>query len=237
MKVIFPFTGRLPLLMSHTEYMLTPPEGCEGHPILAHLLDPLCELPISEFIFIGGYQEDKIRAYMEANYSGLAVSFVEQGEEKGLGYTVSLASDRISNEPVLIVDGERVLNMNWTVFTQSGSSMIAVLRIVDEKPYGLVELREGIVGCLIQKPQRTDLVIAGCYFVRESQLLFRCLRELIQVGHRRHGEYQLTNALQRMIESGVEIEIQEVSVLDEEKPNASRNFFSTELEVFNGVER
>ena len=33
---------------------------------------------------------------MNANYSGIPVSFVEQTENKGLGHTVSLASDYIS---------------------------------------------------------------------------------------------------------------------------------------------
>ena len=163
MKVIFPFAERVPCLTPCTHHGSEPPLGCNGQPTLARLLDQLCKLPVSEFIFIVDDQSDQIRSYMGANYRDIPVSFVEQTENKGLGHTVSLASDYVSHEPILIVVGDAVLDMDWTSFFQSEYSTIAVQRIIDERPYGLVELREGMVGCLIQKPRRTDLAIAGCY--------------------------------------------------------------------------
>ena len=233
MKVIFPFTERVSLLMSHTDYKPTSPMRCKGRPILAHLLQPLCHLPVSEFIFISESQIDEIRYYMDTNYNGLSVSFIHQTErEKGLGYTVSLASDRISYEPVLIVEPNAILNLNWTAFTQNQFSTITIRRIVDEKPYGLVELREGAVGCLIQNPRRTDLALAGSYFIRESKLLFKCLHALIQDRWKRNGEYQLTNAIQRMIEYGVEIHVQEVELGCQQGPCELSNLIPTDFQVF-----
>lgn len=114
-------------------------------------------------------------------------------------------------------------------------SLIAVRRVVDEKPYGLVELREGMVGCLIQKPRRTDLAIAGCYFIRESRMLFQCLHDLIRAERRRNGEYQLTDALQQMIELGTEIQIQEVELADQENTYELNNLFDTDLGPSNSV--
>lgn len=235
MKVIFPFTERMPCLTPYTHHRLEPPLGCNGRPTLAHLLEPLCKFPVSEFIFIVDDQNDQIRSYMGANYRDIPVSFVEQTEDKGLGHTVSLAGDHISDEPILIVDGDAILDMNWTSFCQSEYSTIAVRRVVDEKPYGLVELREGMVGCLIQKPRRTDLAIAGCYFIRESRMLFQCLHDLIRAERRRNGEYQLTDALQQMIELGVEIQIQEVELADQENTYELSNLFDTDLGPSNSV--
>ena len=235
MKVIFPFAERVPCLTPCTHHRLESPLGCNGKPTLAHLLDPLRKLPVSEFILVVSCQNDEIRSYMDANYSGIPVSFIEQTENKGLGHTVSLASDYISDEPILIVDGDAILDMDWTSFSQSESSTIAVRRVVDEKPYGLVELREGMVGCLIQKPRRTDLAIAGCYFIRESQLLFQCLHDLIRAERRRNGEYQLTDALQQMIELGVEMQIQEVELANQEGLYQLNNVFDTDLGPFNDM--
>lgn len=235
MKVIFPFTENAAPFVPHTDQMGDPLPQYEGQPTLAHLLQPLCKLPVSEFIFIADYPTDPIQAYMEANHSGMPASFIQQTQEKGLGHSVSLASNYISDEPLLIVEAEASVSLNWTAFTQSQRSTIAVRRIVDEKPYGLVELREGIVGCLIQKPRRTDLVIAGCYFIRESKLLFACLHDLIQAGHRRNGKYQLTNALQRMIDYGVEIQVQEVKSVGHPLPYESSNFFGTDFEALRSV--
>ena len=229
MKVIFPFAERVPCLTPCTHHTLEPLLGCNGQPTLAHLLQPLRKLPVSEFIFLVSHQDDEIRSYMDVNYSEIPVSFVEQTEDKGLGHTVSLASDYVSDEPILIVVGDAILDMDWASFSESESSTIAVRRIIDEKPYGLVELREGIVGCLIQKPRRTDLAIAGCYFIRESQLLFQCLHDLIRAERRRNGEYQLTDALQQMIELGVEMQIREVELTGQEDPYELNNFFGTDL--------
>lgn len=237
MKVIFPFAERVPCLTPGTNRMLEPRLTSEVQPTLTQLLDPLCKLPISGFIFFVSHKADQIQSYMAANHSQIPISFIEQTEEKGLGHTVSLAGDYVSEEPVLIVGGDVILNLDWTSFSQSQYSTIAVRRIIDERPYGLVELREGIVGCLIQKPRRTDLAIAGCYFIRESKLLFQCLHNLIQTGRQKNGEYQLTDALQQMIEQGVEMQVQEVELADQENPYELDSFFSTQLESFNGALR
>lgn len=233
MKVIFPFAERVPCLTPCTHHGPEPSLGCNRQPTLSHLLDRLCKLLVSEFIFIISCQNDEIRSYMDANCKEIPVSFIEQIENKGLGHAVSLASDYVSEEPVLIVDPDAILDMDWASFSESGSSTITVRRIVDEKPYGLVELREGMVGCLIQKPRRTDLAIAGCYFIRESQLLFQCLHDLIRAGRRRNGEYQLTDALQQMIELGVEMQIQEIELANQEDPYELNNMFRTNLGPLN----
>ena len=235
MKVIFPFAEHVPRLTPRKNCTPQSLLSCDGRPLLAHLLEPLCKLPVSEFIFIVDDQSDQIRSYMGANYRDIPVSFVEQTENKGLGHTVSLASDYVSHEPILIVVGDAVLDMDWTSFFQSEYSTIAVQRIIDERPYGLVELREGMVGCLIQEPRRTDLALAGCYFIRESQLLFKCLHDLIRSERRRNGEYQLTDALQQMIEHGVEMQIQEVELANQEDPYELNNVFGTDLGPLNNM--
>ena len=214
MKVILPLAGRGRRLIPHTNRVPKPLLLYEGKPILAHLLEPLQKLPVSEFIFLIGYQGTQIRAYMDANYNKLPVSFIEQIEQKGLGHAVSLASDCVSGEPVLIVLGDVIVELDWVTFSQNDSTTLAVRRMVDEKPYGIVELKHGIVESLVEKPRQTDLAIAGCYLIRESNLLFRCLHELIQAGHRTKAEYQLTDALQLMVTRGVQMRVQEVNLVD-----------------------
>ena len=80
-----------------------------------------------------------------------------------------------------------------------------------------------------------DLALAGCYFIRESQLLFKCLHDLIRSKRRRNGEYQLTDALQQMIELGVEMQIQEVELANQEDPYELNNVFGTGLGPLNNM--
>ena len=44
--------------------------------------------------------------------------------------------------------------------------------------------------------------MTGIYFVRESRRLFQCLNKLLKTGGKLGGEYQLTHALQMMIDAG-----------------------------------
>ena len=141
MKVIFPFAEHVPHLGLPIDNTLKSLPHSERRQILAHLLEPLSKLPVSEFIFILDCQSDQIRSYINANYNRIPVSFIEQTQNEGLGHTVSLASDYISDEPILIVVGDAILDMDWASFSERKSSTIAVRRIVDERPYALVELR------------------------------------------------------------------------------------------------
>lgn len=63
-----------------------------------------------------------------------------------------------------------------------------------------------VVERLIEKPYWDEggFVMTGLYFVRESRRLFRNLNRVIRSGRCVGGEYQLTHALQLMIDAGTE---------------------------------
>ena len=57
---------------------------------------------------------------------------------------------------------------------------------------------------LIEKPYWDEggFVLTGLYYVRESRRLFRCLNKLVRSGRCLGGEFQLTHALQMMLDQG-----------------------------------
>jgi glucose-1-phosphate thymidylyltransferase len=57
---------------------------------------------------------------------------------------------------------------------------------------------------IIEKPARpaTNMAVVGINYITRPQVLFDCLREVISHDVRTKGEYQLTDALQLMIERG-----------------------------------
>ena len=61
-----------------------------------------------------------------------------------------------------------------------------------------------VVERLIEKPYWDEggLVMTGLYYVRESRRLFRCLNKLVKSGRCLGGEFQLTHALQLMLDQG-----------------------------------
>ena len=65
--------------------------------------------------------------------------------------------------------------------------------------------RSGVqVERLVEKPYWDEggLAITGIYYIRESRRLFRCLNKLVKTGRQLGGQYQLTHALQMMIDAG-----------------------------------
>jgi len=70
-----------------------------------------------------------------------------------------------------------------------------------------VELKNGYASRLIEKPDRptSKKALVGVYYFRSGDLLKKALWEIINEGIRTKGEYQLTDALQLMIDKGVKL--------------------------------
>ena len=78
--------------------------------------------------------------------------------------------------------------------------------------FGVVELSDGRITRLVEKPDRppSNRAIVGVYFIRDSRKLFGALHRLIENDRRTRGEYQLTDALQLLIEQGETLRVREV---------------------------
>ena len=68
----------------------------------------------------------------------------------------------------------------------------------------MVESENGIATRLVEKPEhpKSNWMIAGLYYFQNPPLLRQCLEELVAKNKRTKNEYQLTDALQMMIERG-----------------------------------
>jgi len=79
---------------------------------------------------------------------------------------------------------------------------IGVKTVDAPEHYGIVYTKDGMVAKLIEKPSRStsNLAIAGIYIIEDTLLLFESLDKLVKGSKK--GEYQLTDALQLMVEAG-----------------------------------
>jgi len=179
-----------------------------GKPILGHILDRLTPVGVDEVVLIVGQWGERIVAYVQRHYPTLKVTAVEQAERKGLGHAVYMAKDAFADgEPALIVLGDTIFQADLKEALRLGKSAIGVRRVPNPSQFGVVELDGERVRRLVEKPQEppSDLAIVGIYYVRDSDLLFRCLGDIIAEDVKVKGEYQLTDGLQRMIEQGEEL--------------------------------
>ena len=206
MRAVIPVAGVGSRLRPHTYTLPKVLLNVAGKPIIGHILDKIIEDGFDEATIIVGYLGDKIRDYVRSHYK-IAVDFVEQEERKGLAHSIYLAKDTFHSEPILIILGDTIFDVDLKQMMKSQNTSIGVKHVEDPRRFGVAEVRDGFVSKLIEKPEHptSNLAIVGLYWIRNSKLLQECVSELISRDVRTKGEYQLTDALEMMLERGEKV--------------------------------
>lgn len=203
MRAIIPVAGIGTRLRPHTYTLPKVLLNVAGKPILGHILDKLIEEGITSATIIVGYMGELVQEYVTQNYT-LDVEFVEQPVREGLGHSIYLAKGSLGAEPVLIILGDTIFDVDLRPVLAGEYSSLGVKEVADPRRFGVVEMEGEFVRHLVEKPEvpPTNLAIAGLYFIKHPQLLAECLTELVERDLRTRGEFQLTDALQMMLERG-----------------------------------
>jgi glucose-1-phosphate thymidylyltransferase len=204
MKAIIPVAGVGTRLRPHTYTLPKVLLNVAGKPILGHILDALQQHNIDEATIIVGYMGDLVEDYVRRNYS-MNVTFIYQEERLGLGHSIWIAREQITdNEPLLIILGDTIFDVDLSLATNSRFSTLGDKSVDDPRRFGVVELEKGFISRLIEKPENptTNLALVGLYFINNPKLLVESLQTLIDNNIRTRDEYQLTDALQMMIDKG-----------------------------------
>lgn len=214
MKAIIPTAGHGTRLYPHTHTKPKPMVRLAGQPILGHILSQLTPTNIDDIVIVvGGPMQDQILEYATNEFgSRFEFSFVEQESAAGLGHAIYQAREPVEEEAVLIALGDMLFKNGYDTFLAAHEELedvdgsIGVKQVDEPQHYGVVEPGEdGYLTSLVEKPDNppSDLAISGVYIIEDTGLLFDSLEHLISNEIRGAGdEYQLTDALQRMIEQG-----------------------------------
>lgn len=213
MKALIPAAGIGTRLRPHT---LNRPKALlpvAGKPILAHIVDDLRAAGIDEFVLVVGFEGAAVRAWFLAAYPGVPVTFVEQTERLGLGHAVWMAREAIGDAPFFCILGDTILKADYAALLGDPANCIAVREVADPRRFGVVELRAGRVVRFVEKPEQppSNLAIVGAYLLRDAPALWAALTRVVREDRRTRGEYQLTDALQLMVEQGVPFSIATVT--------------------------
>jgi glucose-1-phosphate thymidylyltransferase len=207
MKVIIPVAGLGTRLRPHTHTKPKPLVTVAGKPVLGHILDKLVGLDVEEIVFITGYLGDQIEHYVTETYDFKA-SFVEQKELKGQAHAILLARELIDTS-VLIIFVDTIFEADLTKLADLRSDgAIYVKEVPDPRRFGVVTLdNDGFITRFVEKPDTpiSNLAVAGVYYLKDWQLLYECIDELIEHDIQTKGEYFLADALQLMVDHGAKL--------------------------------
>lgn len=177
-----------------------------GRTILSIIVDQLVEAGIREFVFVVGYLGEKIQHYVEQKYPDLTCHFVQQNSREGTGHAILLTHEIVGSDEILIVLGDTIVECDLQEVINSPYSMLGLKKVDDPRNFGVAELDEhGVITRVVEKPQipKSNLALVGIYKIKETDQLFECLQTNIANKVKSHDEFQLTDALECMIENGV----------------------------------
>jgi glucose-1-phosphate thymidylyltransferase len=208
MKAVIPVAGIGTRLRPHTHTQPKSLIPVAGKPILAHIVDQLVDAGLSEFVFIIGYLGDKIEEYITSHYPEIHASFVMQTSGKGTGHAIWLAKEKIDNQPILIVFGDTICELEWEEIIKSKQSLLGVKKVDDPRQFGVAETdSNGKIMRLIEKPSipKSNLALVGIYKIIETKELMSCLDTIINTNIKTQNEFHLTDAMMCMITAGVNL--------------------------------
>jgi glucose-1-phosphate thymidylyltransferase len=203
MRAIIPVAGVGSRLRPHTYSVPKVMLNVAGKPIIGHILDKIIEAGFDEATIIVGYLGEMIKEYALKNYK-IKFDFVEQEERLGLGHAIYLSRHTFSSNPILIILGDTIFDVDLKSMITNQQTQIGVKYVDDPRRFGVAETSNERITHLAEKPEnpKSNLAIVGLYYITRPQVLVGCLEEMILSNTRTKDEFQLTDALQMMIERG-----------------------------------
>lgn len=198
-------------LRPHTFTTLKPLFPVLGKPVLQWLIEEVQRaLPqaVELMVFIVRELREQQRQFLQelARRWGAQAVFCEQEQPLGTAHALYQAKDFLEG-PCVILFADTIFKGSMQV-PSTAEGALWVKRVEDPRSYGVVELSaEGFITRMVEKPEvpPSDLAIIGIYFLRSAERLVPAIEHLFQHDIRSKGEYQLTDALQHLINQGVRL--------------------------------
>jgi glucose-1-phosphate thymidylyltransferase len=207
MKAIIPIAGAGTRLRPHTFTQPKPLIPVAGKPIIFFIIDQLLSIGVDHFVFIIGYLGDKLQMEIQRAYPDLTKSFVLQTNRSGIAHAIWTAKAEFENEnQILIALGDTIIDDNIQKFIDNEHSCFGVKKVQDPRDFGIAEFSDsGKVIRVIEKPKIpiSNMALVGLYKIKEVTALLEAIEYNLENNLTTYGEFQLTDAIMRMIKKGI----------------------------------
>jgi len=185
-----------------------------GAPILFHALGAIGDSGITEVGIVIGQTGDEIRAAVgDGSPWGLSVTYIQQDAPLGLAHAVLTARDFVAGQPFLMYLGDNILLEGLGRFVEGfertrPDAQIFLARVPEPERFGVAVLDGDRVVRLVEKPRSyvSDLALVGVYLFDDSILE---AADTLEPSWR--GEYEITEAIQWLIDHGKTVRAEMVS--------------------------
>ncbi len=216
MKIIVPMAGIGKRMRPHTLTIPKPLINIAGKPIVQRLVEGIisvCDETIDEINFIiGDFGKDVedilLNIAKNLNVKG-KISY--QHDALGTAHAILCAEESLKGN-IIVAFADTLFNANFNLDT-SKDGIIWTHKVEDPSSFGVVKTNEkNIITDFVEKPQKfvSNQAIIGIYYFNNSEYLKNELQYLIDNKIIKDGEYLLTDALQNMMNKGVDFTTQSV---------------------------
>lgn len=212
MKLVVPMAGSQDL----QEKTFSVPKSIieiAGKPLITHLVHKLQDLNIEKAVFIVDKDRPKLRRHLEREFS-FEVIFIKQVEKKGPGHAVLGAKKHVQDDDdVIILFADTLVEFDKKHVTQCKARGVIFTKKVDNPTqYGVVFVNDAKVTRLIEKPDipSSDKAIVGMYYFKKAKDVFNALEHIVKHDIKTKGDFQVTDAIQVMVNNDVEIHARQV---------------------------
>ncbi len=185
-----------------------------NRPLIHYAIDNLAEVGIREIGVVVSYDTITIlKETLDGYGEGVNFSYLIQNPPKGLAHAVQVSRDFLGDDPFVMYLSDNLFEYGVSSFVASFdpdrgvNAVLALVPVEDPRAFGVAEIDDGKVVRLVEKPEepQSNLAVAGVYVFDHT---IHAMIETLEPGAK--GEYQITDAIQMLIEQGYHVSPVEV---------------------------
>jgi bifunctional UDP-N-acetylglucosamine pyrophosphorylase/glucosamine-1-phosphate N-acetyltransferase len=181
-----------------------------GTPILQHIVNSCVQAHVERVIIVTGYQEEAIRSHFEKAQLGIQIEYVTQKNRCGTADAVGQAKELL-DERFLAINGDSLISPRLLKLLaeapQDRVVVVAAKRVDNPANYGAVVTKGDVVLRIVEKPNRRVSNLANIGVYAFDPIIFDAIA---QIGESTRGEYEITDAIQLLIERGHSVQCRNV---------------------------
>ena len=139
-----------------------------GRPILEIIIESLATHGITDITISLNYQFEKIRTHFgDGQQLGVRIEYLNEDKPTGTGGALRLLREK-PRDPVLVMNGDILTRVDYRSLIdfhrESKCAAVVAARSYEiEVPFGVINVQDGLMQKIIEKPTQSFLVNAGIY--------------------------------------------------------------------------
>lgn len=244
MNIIIPMAGMGKRMRPHTLTTPKPLLPIAGKSIVQRLVEDIVATSnekVGEIAFIVGPSFGKeVEAHLleVAEKMGAKGKIYFQEEALGTAHAILCAQEALEGN-VFIAFADTLFKATFSIDTNK-DAIVWTQKVEDPSAFGVVKLNaNNEIEAFVEKPKEfvSDLAIIGVYYFKDGENLRKELQRLIDEDIKLKGEYQITDAMDHMLNKGVKFYTDQVEEwLDCGNKDATVNTNARVLNIKQGSE-